>query len=54
MSPWLFNVYMDVVMKEVKLGIERMGVRFTLLLVWRLLGFVWRVRRPEDDGGAFC
>ena len=23
MSPWLFNVYMDAVMKEVKIGMER-------------------------------
>ena len=23
MSPWLFNVYMDAVMKEVKMGMER-------------------------------
>ena len=28
MSPWLFNVYMDIVMKEVKMGIGRRGVRF--------------------------
>ena len=28
MSPWLFNVYMDVVRKELKMGIERRGVRF--------------------------
>ena len=28
MSPWLFNVYMDAVMKEVKMGIGRRGVRF--------------------------
>ena len=27
-SPWLFNVYMDAVMKEVKIGMESMGVRF--------------------------
>ena len=27
-SPWLFNVYMDVVIKEVKVGMGRMGVRF--------------------------
>ena len=25
MSPWLFNVYMDEVMKEIKLGIGRKG-----------------------------
>ena len=28
MSPWLFNVYMDVEMKEVKMGMGRRGVRF--------------------------
>ena len=28
MSPWLFNVYMDGVMKEVKMGMGRKGVRF--------------------------
>ena len=28
MSPLLFNVYMDAVMKEVKIGMGRRGVRF--------------------------
>ena len=28
MSPWHFNVYMDAVMKEVKMGMGRWGVRF--------------------------
>ena len=28
MSPWLFNMYMNVVIKEVKVGMGRMGVRF--------------------------
>ena len=28
MSPWLFNVYMDGVMKEVKMGMGRRGVSF--------------------------
>ena len=27
-SPWLFNAYMDVVMKEVKMGMRRKGVGF--------------------------
>ena len=27
-SPWLFNVYMDAVMKEVKMRMGRRGVRF--------------------------
>ena len=28
MSPWLFNVYMDAVMKEVKMRMGKRGVRF--------------------------
>ena len=28
MSPWLFNLYIDTVMKEVKMGMGRRGVRF--------------------------
>ena len=28
MSPWLLNVYMDRVMKEVKMGVGRKGVSF--------------------------
>ena len=28
MPLWPFNVYMDAVMKELKMGIERRGVRF--------------------------
>ena len=28
MSPWLFNVYMDKVIKEMKMGMGRRGVRF--------------------------
>ena len=28
MSPWLFNVYMDTVMTEVKIGMGRIAVRF--------------------------
>ena len=27
-SPWLFNVYMVAVMKDVKMGMGRRGVRF--------------------------
>ena len=49
MSPWLFNVYMDAVMKEVKVGMRRRGVKFQegreLEIAWplvcRRLGFVW-------------
>ena len=28
MPPWLLNVYMDAMMKELKMGTERRGVRF--------------------------
>ena len=28
MSPWLFNVHMNAVMKDVKMGMGRRGVRF--------------------------
>ena len=28
MSSWLFNIYIDAVMKEVKMGMRRRGVRF--------------------------
>ena len=28
LSPYLFNVYIDAVMKEVKIGMGRRGVRF--------------------------
>ena len=31
-SPWLFNVYIDAVMKEVKIGMGRRGVRLPGLL----------------------
>ena len=34
MFPWLFNVYMDTVVKEVKRGMGRMGE-------WRLLGLLY-------------
>ena len=42
MSPWLFNVYMDGVMKEVKMGMGRRGV--SLLedrRVWKLPGLLY-------------
>ena len=32
MSPWLFNVYMDGVVKEVKIGKRRREVRFPYAL----------------------
>ena len=42
MSPWLFNVYMDAVMKEVKMGMGRRGVRFQEEgREWRLPGLLY-------------
>ena len=39
MSPWLFSVYMDAVMKEVKMGIGRRGMRFQEeVREWRMPG----------------
>ena len=32
MSPWLFNVYMDPMMKEVKMGMGRMEVKLVRLM----------------------
>ena len=62
-SPWLFNVYMDGVMKEVKMGMGRRGVSFLEdRREWRLPGicmqmtwFIWRFGGgPEGDGGTVC
>ena len=63
MLPWLFNVYVDAVMKgengdgeyghEIPRGEEI--VEITWPLVCRRIGFMWQVvRRPESDGGTFC
>ena len=42
MSPWLFNAYMDAVMKAVKMGMGRRGVRFQEKgREWRLLGLLY-------------
>ena len=44
MSPWLFNVYMDGIMKEVKMGeipAGRERVEITWSLECRWLGSVW-------------
>ena len=42
MSPWLFNVYMDPVMKEVKIGMGRRGARFLEEgREWRLTGLLY-------------
>ena len=40
MSPWFFNVYMDAVMKEMKMGMwmGRKGLRFQKGREWRLTG----------------
>ena len=42
MSPWLFIVYMNAVMKEVKMGMGRKGVRFQEKgIEWRLPGLLY-------------
>ena len=42
MSPWLFNVYMDEVMKELKMGMGRRGVRFLEdVREWRSPGLLY-------------
>ena len=42
MSPWLFNVYMDAVMKDVKMGMGRRGVKFQEEgRKWRLTGLMY-------------
>ena len=43
MSPWLFNVYMDGVIKKVKMEMERRRVSFLEN------GREWKL--PEEDGG---
>ena len=50
--PWLFNVYMDPVMKEVKMGMGESGD--CLVPCKQMAWFVWRVRgRPKSNGGTF-
>ena len=40
--PWLFNVYMDAIMKEVKMGMGKRGVRFMEDgREWRLPGLLY-------------
>ena len=42
MSPWIFNVYIDEVMKEVKMGMGRRRVRFQEEgREWRLPGLLY-------------
>ena len=56
MSPWLFIVYMDAVIENMKMGIGRMGVKFMIAspFVCRWHSSVWRVAGgPGGDGGGF-
>ena len=49
MSPWLFNVYMDAVMNELKMGMGRRGVRFQKdRREWRVPGLLYA------DDLVFC
>ena len=42
MSPWLFNNYMDTGMKEMKIEMRRMGIRFLeVWKEWRLTGLLY-------------
>ena len=56
--PWLLNIYMDAVIREVQIGIGRMkeeGEYYLVNIICRCLGFVVRVgTRPEGDGETFC
>ena len=36
MSPWFFNVYMDAVMKKVKMGRRREGILLRMEIAWPL------------------
>ena len=60
MSPLLFRVYMDVVMKEVKMGMGKRGVRFLEEgREWRLPGFLYAddsvlCGESEKDGLLRC
>ena len=55
MSPWLFNVYINAVMKEVKMGMGRVGKSGDCLasymqMTWFYVDVVsWR--GPEGNGG---
>ena len=53
MSPWLFNVYVGTVMKEVKMGMGRRRVRFQEEeREWRLPSFLYAddlVLRGESE-----
>ena len=60
MSTWLFNVPIDAVMKEVKMGMRKMEVRFLEEeRGWRLPDFLYAddlvlCAESEQDSGAFC
>ena len=60
MSPWLLNGYIDAVMKEVKIGMGRRGVRFMEEeKEWRLPGLLYAddfvlCGESEGDGGTVC
>ena len=47
-SSWLFNVYIDAVMKDVKMGIRKKEVRFQEeAREWRLLGLLYVASRRK-------
>ena len=55
MSPWIFNLHMEAVMKKLKMGVGRRGVRFQEEpREWRLPGLLYaddlvlRVESEED------
>ena len=56
MSLWLFNVYMDGVMKEVKIGMGRRGESgYYLVSCIQMTWFcVVSRKRTESDGGMVC
>ena len=54
----LFNVCIDVVMKEVKRVLGRMIGWKKMEIVWpleyRRSGYAWCIKRAEGGGGTFC
>ena len=59
MSPWVFYVYMDAVMKEVEMGMGRMKMRLLeergdcLVSCMQLTWFCVVSQGPEDDDRMF-
>ena len=53
MSPWLFSVYMDAIMEEVKMRREESEdcLASCMQMIWFC---VVSQKRPEGDGGTFC